>query len=191
MKTLLVAERMNIARRPSMETRCETDPHSWLEVSVRIGCFGTGLSTCDGPGERRLRELLGLRYDDALNLLPPHPRCGAWCAYTAARCMDALVDLHRAACATLVSYGPDHLAQPGMRLSRWAYDCFVFVGRRVESAAGPGGFQYCVPRLTCDGNAATIVVPHPSGQNRWWNDATEVRAARERLRTWYEANAQE
>lgn len=57
----------------------------------------------------------------------------------------------------------------------------VLLGRKVAEAFGLKGLpylQWCRHR-----GGRVVVVPHPSGVNRWWNEAANVAAAREVLVT--------
>lgn len=48
------------------------------------------------------------------------------------------------------------------------YDYVLLMGRRVAAACGMGDAPYL--RRFRFGKTTFVVVPHPSGMNRWWND---------------------
>jgi len=186
-RVLLVGERWNSDELTRWD--CETalrDPHRWLEVSRRLGAYGTGVSGKYHAFDHNLRRL-GIEprehYHDALNLLPPSPVAGAWDAQVADVVGNALVDLNTAAHA---SYCEDGL------LARWRFDVLLVLGRRVERALSHDTEKFFEPVLTAGGRVVKIVLPHPSGRSRFWNEKSRVIAGRDRLREvfrWLEFNS--
>lgn len=164
---LLCAERFNLGdssrwrestiwRRYDEITREGTpdEIRRWLDFSWRCSCYKR---RC-GDTARKL-EALGIRRGTAcLNMLPPAD-CGEWDEVAACRVAST------------------------MKL--WLYDTrryerLVMFGKRVaEALVGPCELlgMYNV------GPAAVpaIVVPHPSGLNRWWNDRENWERAREAM----------
>lgn len=53
----------------------------------------------------------------------------------------------------------------------------VLAGRRVAAAFGVGGAAFFEAVDLNRGEEACVVIPHPSGIVRFWNDAANVRAA--------------
>jgi hypothetical protein len=105
-----------------------------------------------GPARERLVSL-GLRWDAAMNLLPGQPtRTASWTAADRAR-------------ARQVAFDTAILAKE----HEWR---LVLVGARV---CGAFGVRY--EPLAWDEDRRTLVVPHPSGLCRWWNDMDNLRAA--------------
>lgn len=101
--------------------------------------------------ESRTRlESVGLWWDASMNLLPARA-CGAWDPELALRVASLLEEM----------LGVGHLQ----------YDKCILVGKRVAQALGYGALEFFQEWPD------TIVVPHPSGRNRWWNDA-DIPAAR-------------
>lgn len=58
-------------------------------------------------------------------------------------------------------------------------DCVLLAGMRVAKAFGCGGADMfeVLPRFVRPGLPPMIVVPHPSGVSRWWNDPQNRRVA--------------
>lgn len=180
MHALLIGERMNLPRRESLDLRAQDDPHEWLELSARIGAFGTGISK-NARGADKLKSI-GLVWHDSLNLLPPSSVVGAWSRAQARQICNALVDLLVAGANSrydLKSMGGRHV---GMTLARWAaVDTIVLLGRRVERAFACAGTPYFDVLTSEGGYYKMLTAPHPSGMNRWWNDPENIVAARSRL----------
>jgi len=61
-----------------------------------------------------------------------------------------------------------------------AFRGIVLCGKRVAKACQIDAEYLDV--FDFDGKKA-MILPHPSGVNRWWNDADDARRARKRLRT--------
>lgn len=74
--------------------------------------------------------------------------------------------------------GPAREAATRMDLSGRPF--VLLAGRKVAAAFGVGRMPYLEWFRLRGGMAA--VLPHPSGINRWWNDADNVARAREFLR---------
>lgn len=112
-----------------------------LDISANIEAF------CEGPSRDRL-EKYGLRWDKALNLLPPgRTRWGK------KEVLEAR-----------------HMAQ--MIMERWPDSMLILAGQRVCSA-----FSVAYLPLKFDVTPmgpSVLCIPHPSGLNRWWNDPQNV-----------------
>lgn len=162
MRVLLVAERMNLPRRPSLDKRCASDPRLWLEVSLSIGAYGTGIARRGLLGERKLRSI-GLVWHEALNLLPPSPHPGEWCTRTASLLAGHAWSL----------------------LQNETFTHVVCLGRRVEQAMAGSRSEYFeltpVDLLTAGERLYRLTVPHPSGSNLWWNNPDNLTRARTAL----------
>lgn len=172
LRILLVGERWNHDAIPRWSARSYSDPSRWLELSLRAGCMGTGLSRRDGLGERKLRSI-GLRWTAGLNLLPPSPVVGEWNYSDARSIVLALQEKWEVAAASMFLRGNGSTSLPDeYRTARWMFNVVVLLGRRVERAFVPGAtgrIPYLEPVLTNNRGLIRITVPHPSGQNRWWN----------------------
>lgn len=83
---------------------------------------------------------LGLRWDDGMNLLHPS-RYAPWCADTAAK---------------VANFVRAHLDRE--------YDVVVLCGTKVRAAFGLGHVEWL------ERYAKYLVIPHPSGRCRTWND---------------------
>jgi hypothetical protein len=117
---------------------------------MQCGCF------LWGPARDRLTDM-GLRWDAALNLLPARPT------------REATWDAEDRRWATAVA---DDLYARAEAL-RWRV---VLCGQRVCQAAG-AAFEPLA--IGAHRGARTLVVPHPSGLSRWWNDPGNAATARE------------
>lgn len=109
----------------------------------------------DGSSARRLREMLGadvLKRFDAINLLSRYPGTVFPVALARASADDML---------------------HGMRSRPFA----LLAGRLVAESFGVGGVEYFSWSMV-RGVVRCAVIPHPSGLNRWWNDAANVDRAR-------------
>lgn len=118
--------------------------------------------TCGGPpfsgrSGRRLADLAGVKHDELrevfalVNLLDRWPgKNGRGDAFPMgeARAAAARLDLSK-------------------------HDVVVLVGKSVARAFGIGEAEYFAERV-----GGVFVVPHPSGVNRWWNDAANEERAR-------------
>lgn len=198
MKILLVAERMNWTFVPRWHDAMQSDVPRWLEISLRCGAFGCGMTAIrqhlkgDGPNTKRLMSLYE-HYDrddlkwwtHAMNLLPPSPVCGEWSVYDAARVGAELrerLELARQQdnAVQLVSMRREGCLSNGLT-DRWLFDKIVAVGHRPANALQldrQGFFE----RSGCGRDGRYIVVPHPSGRSRWWNEPTNIAAGRVALR---------
>jgi hypothetical protein len=122
------------------------------ESSVDGEAFAGGYSAC------RLARLVGVPVAELpgvfsmVNLLGPEDDGAAWPASRA-----------RAAAGIL------RAALGGRRL-------LVLCGRRVASAFGVGELPFF--ERARSGSFDVVVVPHPSGRSRWWNDPWNRRQAR-------------
>lgn len=106
-----------------------------------------------GLGRKRLEEL-GLRWDAAMNLLMPSPVIGEWDAEKADRVAGACWP---------------YLEQ--------TYRVIVMCGRRVARAFKRDGD---IPSLEAQGRV--LLLPHPSGRSRAWNDGKTVVMCRRLVR---------
>jgi hypothetical protein len=67
-------------------------------------------------------------------------------------------------------------------LQRDRHSGLVLLGRNVQRSFAwrrPVGFLEWGEVLTADGSWRAIVVPHPSGRNRWWNEEPNRAAVRD------------
>lgn len=153
MRAYLVGEREN-SDRPA--------PREWsLRRAFSHGAFAEGSSS-----RRRLEEWFDLesgRHGPWLvrtcNLLPPSPDAGAWDAMTARRMAEILA----------------------LRVSRRRGPCRLLIfGRRVARAF------HCGDLLLCEVGEAlgvpVLVLPHPSGRNRWLNEPENRERVAESIR---------
>lgn len=110
---------------------------------------------------RRLAEILPGEYEaDYLrrNLLEYRVRPGKWAVW------------HRRRAA----------ASAGRMLYEWnAPPIAILLGRQVAEAFG---LDYVPLKATWLGFLRVLIIPHPSGLNRWWNDQGNARRARRFLR---------
>lgn len=149
---ILVGERMNQATwRPTCwpDVACRR----YWDVMVRLGAFRDARSCA------KLKSL-GLRWDVAVNLLPPDPQGVPWDAAMAREVAAAWLP----------------------RLSE--FDLVMLAGRRVVDAFGVellGTVSECCGSEVDLGGVAGLVLPHPSGLCRWWNDPENVAEFRRRV----------
>lgn len=149
-RVLLVGERFNLGGRrwPSAERLMVRDCASWLERSRAMGCYTEERN----PRGREKLQRAGLRWDDALNLLPP-AACSEW---------DA----------DLAAWAGYHLEELlGCEEPSWTYHRVLLLGARVARAIE---LKY-VPLKQL---GRYVMVPHPSGLSRAWNDPTTFCRAR-------------
>ncbi len=179
-RLLIVGERYNIGltgkRWPRAEQYVRDDPRQWCEISLRLGAFGTGLSRRtqrDSVGRRKLASL-GLCVDHAMNLLPPGEP-GEWNYGEARRVVRQLLDLMTIACYSAKVYKCTN----GV-LSRWAFTRVVLLGRRTAASFGFASVPFFEPVAY----EHVIVVPHPSGLNRFWNSPAQVERGRVLVKEW-------
>ena len=182
MRTLIIGERFNRAAIPRWTNLAWENPRRWLEMSLRMGCMGTGLSRKNGVGERKLRSI-GLEWEAGFNLLPPDPTPGAWEKMSAAVVFHEYRRLYGVVAQTEKWIGGP--IPPDFMFARWNADLLVFLGRRVEAAWGCQRTDYFEPRLTNNRGLYRITVPHPSGQNRWWNSESNRQTARAQVTAAY------
>lgn len=151
---MLIAERFNLdggVRWPRYDQMlAEGRCETWLEISYRLSCYQR---RC-GPSIKKL-EAAGLRWPwRCANLLPPAP-CGEWDAGLAEVVGEHLVEW-------LLRRGERRALLLGTRVAR------AVCGYRAE----------LLSEHECE-ELRLLVFPHPSGQNRWWNDAENWELARE------------
>lgn len=91
-------------------------------------------------------DRIASRIERRVDLLPPDRRPGTW---------EPL--LARENAFRLVRDFPEELGSPRLLL----------FGRRVAAAFGAGGYAFGSFLLAWD--APAVVLPHPSGRNRWWD----------------------
>lgn len=179
-RLLIVGERYNVSltgkRWPRAEQYVRDDPRRWCEISLRLGAFGTGLSArteLNSAGRRKLQSL-GLSVDHAMNLLPPGEP-GEWNHAGAWQTVQQLLDLMTIACYSAEVYKCTNGA-----LSRWAFTRVVLLGRKVAAVFG---FER-VPFFEPVAYEHIIVIPHPSGLNRFWNSPAQVERGRVLVKEW-------
>lgn len=154
-KTLLLGERWNDrwgGRKPRAPHVYEHLRREW-DVHHMLFC---------SPADWYLKKLvdkLGVRWDEKANLLWPSPTAGEW---DTAKARDAWTD----------------------RLYPWlrenGYGTVLSLGVRVAAATG---VKRPFVGLVEDVDPATrvVVLPHPSGRCRFWNDSINVEVLRDEL----------
>jgi len=157
MTSLLVGERFNQRTwRPSLFA---IPSANYVNVMTRLGAFPAGHS-------RVKLESLGVRWTQSMNLLPPDPQGVKWNAELAAT-VAAYLMLHTA---------HDLLWLAGIRVARAfgirADEQLYF--QPLSSESGAWEPSYDPPRLC-------VIVPHPSGLNRWWNHEENVEWGRREI----------
>lgn len=150
--TIVLGERAN-----GEETERDATVESgteWWRTSLARGAF------LDPMSQRKLASVgVDLSRVRSANLVPPSPRVGEW----------SEEDRRRAADSWLAALQD----QPGAT--------FVICGRRAwESTTGRRSGEF--GDETTSGGARLVLVPHPSGLSRWWNDRVNPVALRRRLR---------
>lgn len=128
-------------------------PWDW-RLASRMGTFRRG------AGRKRL-ESVGLGDCWGVNLLPPYPECGRWDATAAALNAAAFMpELHR-------------------------FRVIVLLGRRVADAFAVEGAGELPPQLGSVVHVThgplsrrVLLLPHPSGLCRMWNDEKFMERAR-------------
>lgn len=174
-RSIVVGERANVHRVVAWELLLAEDPDAWLEVSLERGAFR--------GDERSWAKLssIGVEATDrrSFNLLPPAPSGSVeWSR------LDAL---RVAACFLPYARDYQRIFLCGKRVAR------AFGLRNVSTLSrftpfvreGEIGRDDWKTHATyyelseCESAAhELIVLPHPSGRNRWWNDSTNVERAR-------------
>jgi len=154
-RILVVAERFNQARSRSLEELLQRDLGRWLQVSLRLGALA---------GSSRRLQRLGLQLAKsvtnpwgksfpqaahALNLLPPAPLRAKWPREQA----------RKVAFRVLSQLSP-------------SYDVTLLMGRRVAQALDVDEAWRFGELICCE--VKLVVLPHPSGLNRIWNDSQEI-----------------
>lgn len=157
MKGIIIGERYNKQRVLQLEQLLRDDPAAWVDESLRLTAFPP-----PAVGRQRLVDI-GVRWgeSDSMNLLTPAPQYEPW--------DDRLAC---AVAALVLARGYDKVVIVGRRASR----CFLPWEpklRHVSWAECPKGFD-----------RRFVVVPHPSGRNYWWNEAS-YDVIRARLDAWY------
>lgn len=131
-------------------------------------------SVLQGPSGERLARLFGCDWRevaDAVNLLDWHQRADAngeskFPAPEAKAAARMLLRVH-----------------PGLNGVGPACPLVLLLGRRVAHAFGVTGVAYFETTVVCSRTAAepvqrpAVVVPHPSGRSRWWNEPANRTAA--------------
>jgi hypothetical protein len=150
-RVIVVGERMN---------RTTWRPRGWptvmrqdryWELMLRLGAFR------DGQSRVKLASL-GLGDCDAVNLLPPDPQGVPWEAERAEE---------------VASVWLDHLRE---------YDGCLLAGARVAAAVGlRGRMTDLLGRRSSVFGVRVVVIPHPSGLNRFWNSSIAVESLKEKL----------
>lgn len=166
-RILLVAERFNLPRNAVWDGYVELNVQHWVRIALRAGVFRKGFSASK-------LKLIGVRWTDAMNLLPPAPQGERWDSRAARRVADEVV---RLAAADRLHAGPTAM--------RKAPPSHVFIcGRRAAESFGQPYAGW--PMLHSTEvlwhplvASKVMLIPHPSGLNRFWNDDVEIEVARE------------
>lgn len=144
---LLVGERECGPRSERLDALVTGD--MWDRLEWCRESLGRGAFLAERP--RQKLASIGVRDFASLNLLPPDPRSGFWHAGWAKEvARDGLAALLRGELRSCVRQ-------------------VAFVGARVAAAVGMAGFPLLTPWSGRDFEC--VVLPHPSGRCRWWNDA--------------------
>lgn len=151
-RVVLVGERMNQA---TWRPKCWPDVwcRRYWDVMVRLGAFRDSRS-------RAKLESLGLRWDLAVNFLPPDPQLVPWDAARAREVASAWLP----------------------RLQE-EFSLVLLAGKRVVDAFGAellGTMAECCGSTVDLGGVGGVMLPHPSGLSRWWNDPANVEEFRRR-----------
>lgn len=157
-RVLLVAERFNLPRNARWEGYVEMNVRHWVRVAIRCGVFRRGHTSAK-------LGLIGVTWDEALNLLPPAPQGERWDPRAARRVAEVVLE------------------------DRRQYSHVFLCGRKVAQAMGHGRWPMLHSAVVShnllthvDQAPATckvMLVPHPSGLNRFWNDDVEIEVARD------------
>ena len=75
----------------------------------------------------------------------------------------------------------DEARASARRLNLWGKPLVILVGRNVARAFGANSVAYLEGFLL--GYVNAVVIPHPSGLNRWWNDPANTERARRFMRS--------
>lgn len=138
---LLIGERMN--RATWRPKQCSVPSPYYIDLMLRLRAFRHEAGALRG---------LGIKWDKSMNLLPPDPQHVKW--------KDPLA--HAVATKVHETLGPE-------------FGLIWLVGRKVASAFGIERaclFQsYTLDDCPDDASTAYVVLPHPSGLNRWWSNA--------------------
>jgi hypothetical protein len=138
---------------PTWRPRYWPDVHGdrHWRLMLRLGAFR------DARSRAKLASL-GLAEYDSINLLPPDPQGTSWDAEKA-----------------------EEVAVTWMEKFR-AYDQCLLAGARVARAFHlGGGMGRLMGKSTCACGVRVVVIPHPSGLNRFWNSRIKVDSLSERL----------
>lgn len=145
-----------------------------LIVGEAPGASSPEWSVLQGPSGARLARLFGRDWRevaDAINLLDWHQRADAngenkFPASEARAAARMLLRVH-----------------PGLNGAGLACPLVLLLGRRVAHAFGVTGVAYFEATTVWSRTALepvqrpAVVVPHPSGRSRWWNDPANRRTA--------------
>lgn len=155
----IVGERYNA---PSVRGLDRLGDRAWAETSLCV-IGPPEYEAFSDAGSRRKLARLGLERDDvlALNLLPPAPQGVPWDADRAARIADLIRPV---------------LPDDGSVLLAGARVATAF---GVCRAGNPLAELYGEP--VDAGGLRAVLLPHPSGLCRWWNDPRRVRKLRAKL----------
>lgn len=150
---IVVGERMNQATWRPRDWPVAVSHPRYWKLMRRLGAFN------DEKSKTKLASL-GLTGYDAVNLLPPDPQRSPWDAERAKEVMAAWLD---------------HLR---------GYDRCFLTGVKVSAAIGLRGRQVgLLGRRSSVCGVRVVVIPHPSGLNRFWNDVAAVWQLRDKLST--------
>lgn len=149
MKVLAVGERFN-----QREWRPQPEMEFSFDLRVRMGLYNKG-------PRRAFLDNLGIRWNDGINLLWPHPVPGTW-------------DPHEAR-DVVIAIGLDVIK----------YDTVLLFGRRVCEAflipfrvgeVYPWGIERQVTNV--------IPLPHPSGRSRLWHHPNTIKIIEKLAENW-------
>ena len=196
-RMLIVGERANRERVTRYDGMLRSDPAGWAEMSIELGAFRGDEQSWNKLQSIGLVPPVQRAEIRSLNLLPPGPRDLGWWPALARAVADSVIKDS----IMLVEEGID-AGKVGS-----AYKYIVLCGRRVTTAFGLNKSEADIPsrwvrteydsdsgrsqfEMLCDGERESfnaqvlIVVPHPSGANRLWNDKDYVRGTRAAMREW-------
>lgn len=167
---IIIGERFNSNRREAFN---RMPPLAWLELSLQLGAFN------DSCSRLRLQSIgIDVASMRSMNITPPGPQWWPWEADVARRNAEAF-----------------------WRHDLLNYNTVYLCGRRVAYAFGIGTEHRVLSRFVADpsqfgnvGRVATgdrrcdwptlMILPHPSGLNRWWNDRDNLLLARDLVKNW-------
>lgn len=138
-------------------------------------CYDGECLGLDTPSGFRLCAIMGVDPDDYLERYVRQNLCDAeWDEATARR------SARRIAVNAMFQTGPSRIVLLGRRVADAFVDALVGIGanglRRLELLEG-----YCCVGASLEIDVVLVVLPHPSGRSRVWNDPKSLRRARRLL----------